>query len=118
MAKRKTQRTFEFTIRVVFDKAVTPSVARKEAHGSLVGFSDWTDNGCVAGTLKVTALKPAPSPPPQSNVVGITISEAEAKALLYGLPKHEFTAAMSRLAKFLAEEGSDNAAEPDAEAAV
>jgi hypothetical protein len=66
MAKVKTERTHEFMIRVVFDRAVTPSVAKKEAQGSLVGFSDWTEEGCAAWTLKVTALKPIPSPAPIS----------------------------------------------------
>jgi hypothetical protein len=61
MAKHKTQRTHKFMIRVVFDRAVTPAIAKKEAHGSLVGFSDWTEDGCAAATMKVTALKPAPA---------------------------------------------------------
>lgn len=65
MNKPKAQRTHEFTIRVVFDKAVTRAVAKKEAHGSLVGFSDWTLDECAAETLKVTALRPVAAPAPQ-----------------------------------------------------
>lgn len=62
MSKRKAERTHKFMIRVVFDRSVTPAIAKKEARGSLVGFSDWTEGDCAAGTLKVTALKPLPSP--------------------------------------------------------
>lgn len=41
--------------------------------------------------------------PPVDSLVGITINAEEVKALLYGVPKFEFSTALSRLASWLAE---------------
>lgn len=43
------------------------------------------------------------NPSPSTHVKGLTISSAEVKALLYGVPKHEFSTALSRLASWLGE---------------
>jgi hypothetical protein len=42
----------------------------------------------------------------------ISLSQNEVKALLYGEPKHDFTAAMTRLAGWLAEYGDAESATP------
>lgn len=52
------------------------------------------------------------TPPPSSHVAGLTISAAEVKALLYGVPKYEFSTALSRLAAWLAENDDETPTPP------
>jgi hypothetical protein len=52
-----------------------------------------------------------PVPPAKLLAGSIAVSQAEAQALLYGVPKHEFTIALSRLANWLAEQ-EDGVAAP------
>lgn len=87
---------------------VTPEQAEK----ALQAFKDtmWRDGEIPAMQAAIEAALASQAqsgeiqaPPPQTHVDGITISQAEVKALLYGVPKFEFSQALTRLAAWLAE---------------
>ena len=61
MTSKKNQRVHEFKIRVIFNKAVSATVAKKEIRASLVGHRDWCFDECHADELVVTSISSMPT---------------------------------------------------------